>query len=97
MDRFLSLDSSLSAPLESSEINNSINKEIPDISTRGGNIIQTKGLSYPKDFIGRSFQQEWFLKFLWLEYSPSLDALFCYPCREFLTHGTKKMSSQTLV
>ena len=65
-------------------------KEIPDISTRGGNIVQTKGLSYPKDSIGRSFQQEWFLKFPWLEYSASLDAVFCYPCRQFLTNGTKE-------
>ena len=47
-------------------------------------------MSYPKDSIGRSFQQERFLKFTWLEYSPSLDAVFCYSCSQFLTHGTKE-------
>ncbi|KAI6661789.1 hypothetical protein LOD99_9856 [Oopsacas minuta] len=90
MDNFISFDSSLSDPLNSIEICNPINKEIPDISTLGGNIIQIKGLIYPKDSIGRSFQQDWFIRFPWLEYSPSLDAVFCYPCRQFLSHGTKE-------
>ncbi|KAI6649981.1 Zinc finger MYM-type protein 1-like [Oopsacas minuta] len=90
MDNFISFDRSLSDPLNSIEIYNPINKEIPDISTGGGNIIQIKGLIYPKDSIGRSFQQDWFIRFPWLEYSPSLDTVFWYPCRQFLSHGTKE-------
>ncbi|XP_075521547.1 uncharacterized protein LOC142554755 [Primulina tabacum] len=28
----------------------------------------------------RRFQSQWFKKFTWLEYSPSKDAAFCFPC-----------------
>ena len=28
----------------------------------------------------RSFQSTWFQKFPWIEYSPTKDAVFCFPC-----------------
>lgn len=38
--------------------------------------------SYPlsKEKHRRSFQSSWFKQFPWLEYSPSKDAAFCFPC-----------------
>jgi hypothetical protein len=42
--------------------------------------------SYPEKMQGaseRSFQKSWFEKYVWLEYSPSRDLAFCFPCRIF--------------
>jgi len=33
----------------------------------------------------RSFNQDWFQKFPWIEYSTHEDAVFCFPCRHFQT------------
>ncbi|XP_038699208.1 uncharacterized protein LOC119996592 [Tripterygium wilfordii] len=44
---------------------------------------------YPRAKSGgqnRRFQQSWFIKFLWLEYSISKDAAFCFPCFVFQDH-----------
>lgn len=51
--------------------------------------------SYPKTLQGaaeRSFQKSWFEKYVWLEYCPSKDAAFCFPCRIF--KGNNLNSSQ---
>jgi len=43
---------------------------------------------YPSTKAGkqnRSFNQDWFQKFPWIEYSTSEDAVFCFPCRHFQT------------
>ncbi|KAL4113589.1 hypothetical protein QTP88_017193 [Uroleucon formosanum] len=51
--------------------------------------------SYPKTMQGaseRSFQKSWFEKYVWLEYSPSKDLAFCFPCRIF--KGNNLNSSQ---
>lgn len=46
----------------------------------------------------RQFRKEWYLKFPWLEYSPSKDSVFCFYCRAlpsascdkaFVTNGFK--------
>ena len=38
----------------------------------------------------RSFQEHWYTKFLWLEYSPGIDAAFCFPCRLTVSVGLDK-------
>lgn len=45
-----------------------------------------KNFKFPKSGDGkdkRSFQLQWFIRYDWLEYSVSLDAAFCYICRQF--------------
>lgn len=45
-----------------------------------------KNFKFPKSGDGkdqRSFQLQWFTRYDWLEYSVSLDAAFCYNCRQF--------------
>ncbi|XP_061961550.1 uncharacterized protein LOC133682280 [Populus nigra] len=44
---------------------------------------QPKLVEYPRTESGRQyhrFQYTWFDQFPWLEYSPSKDAIFCFPC-----------------
>ena len=44
---------------------------------------QPKLAEYPRTESGRQyhrFQYTWFDQFPWLEYSPSKDAMFCFPC-----------------
>jgi len=44
---------------------------------------QPKLVEYPMTESGRQyrrFQYTWFDQFPWLEYSPSKDAMFCFPC-----------------
>ncbi|XP_027893409.1 uncharacterized protein LOC114156961 [Xiphophorus couchianus] len=41
-------------------------------------------LSFPKNEEGRSFQNKWYKSNPWLEYSPSLNSMFCFSCRVFL-------------
>lgn len=43
-------------------------------------------LSFPRTNIGgknRSFRENYYTQFKWIEYSPSKDAAFCFPCRLF--------------
>lgn len=49
-------------------------------------IEKFKNFKFPKSGDARdrrSFQLQWFSKYDWLEYSVSLDAAFCYHCRQF--------------
>lgn len=39
-------------------------------------------LIFPKE-LKRSFHRNWLQTFIWIEYSISVDAIFCYPCRQF--------------
>lgn len=51
---------------------------------------------YPRTLQGskqRSFQKSWYEIYSWLEYSPKIDAAFCFPCRCF--NGNKSNSGQT--
>lgn len=44
---------------------------------------------FPKRKIGqreRSFSDNWYNRYVWIEYSPSLDAAFCHYCRLFASH-----------
>jgi hypothetical protein len=41
-----------------------------------------------KDCRWRSFKQEWFATFPWLEYSTEKNAAFCFPCRFFQNAST---------
>lgn len=56
-----------------------------DISPIHSDLISQNFDSYtfPKNRSNRSFQLQWFDKFPWIEYSKSLDAVFCYACRQF--------------
>ena len=42
---------------------------------------------YPVDYHGRHFCTQWYTQFKWLEYSPSINKAFCFPCRVFGTKG----------
>jgi len=49
---------------------------------------QPRLAKYPSTKIGkqnRSFNEEWFKRFPWMEYSIPEDAVFCFPCRHFQT------------
>ncbi|XP_073135836.1 uncharacterized protein [Henckelia pumila] len=53
---------------------------------------------YPPTKFGsqnRRFQSHWFKKFTWLEYSPSKDAAFCFPCFLF-EHKNPRNSTFTI-
>ncbi|XP_073119045.1 uncharacterized protein [Henckelia pumila] len=53
---------------------------------------------YPPTKFGsqnRRFQSHWFKKFTWLEYSPSKDAAFCFPCFLF-EHKNPRNSAFTI-
>ncbi|XP_071920891.1 uncharacterized protein [Coffea arabica] len=59
-----------------------------DYLTRGP--CQPIGHMYPKTSFGkqhRSFQDSWYQKFVWLEYSISKDAAFCFWCFLFKTQN----------
>lgn len=47
---------------------------------------QPVNIKFPRNF-GRSFRQEWYKLYEWLEYSVELDSAFCFYCRAFLTVG----------
>ena len=50
------------------------------------NPVQPHNHQFPSTYFGnkyRSFNPEWFHKNVWLEYSISKDAVFCYACRFF--------------
>ncbi|XP_060845501.1 zinc finger MYM-type protein 1-like [Rhopalosiphum padi] len=58
---------------------------------------QPTNCNFPK-VKGRQFRKEWYVKFPWLEYSPSKDSVFCFYCRAlpfascdkaFITNGFK--------
>lgn len=61
-----------------------------DIASIGEKIVQIILPSYPRNKDGRCFQKEWYKKFSWVEYSPSKDAAFCYPCRQFLSNASSE-------
>jgi len=49
---------------------------------------QPRLAKYPCTRVGiqnRCFNEEWFKKFPWMEYSVAEDAVFCFPCRHFQT------------
>ncbi|XP_050157457.1 uncharacterized protein LOC126631338 [Malus sylvestris] len=61
-----------------------------------GGPYQLKFLEYPRSRFGsqyRRFQYSWFSQFPWLEYSPTTDRVYCFPCFLF---GTGPASRPTL-
>lgn len=56
-----------------------------DITPIGENLKRKnlKGMSFPKNKEGRSFQAHWYNSYDWIEYSSVCDAVYCYPCRNF--------------
>lgn len=56
-----------------------------DITPIGENLKRKnlKGMSFPKNKEGRSFQAHWYNTYDWIEYSSICDAVYCYPCRNF--------------
>ncbi|XP_057662275.1 uncharacterized protein LOC130897444 [Diorhabda carinulata] len=61
----------------------------PDLAPKGKDIKQIILANYPKQENNRSFQVNWYKRFLWLEYSQELNAAFCYACRQFQPNGSK--------
>ncbi|KAL6655966.1 hypothetical protein ACP70R_006792 [Stipagrostis hirtigluma subsp. patula] len=55
-------------------------------------VKDTYPLSGPKKH-QRRFQSHWFKAFSWLEYSPTKDAAFCFPCFLFSKKPTGKVGS----
>jgi len=49
---------------------------------------QPTNITFPRS-LGRSFRQEWYKIFEWLEYSVKLDSAFCFFCRAFPTVGAE--------
>jgi|GEM_PF-6140542 len=62
-----------------------------DIAQIGEPIKQVILELYPKEN-NRAFVADWFKRFKWLQYSVKKDAAFCYPCQQFLPHGSKQTS-----
>lgn len=62
-----------------------------DIAKIGETIKQVILDKYPKEN-NRAFVVDWFKRFKWLQYSVEKDAAFCYPCQQFLPHGSKQTS-----
>ena len=59
---------------------------------------QPKLAQYPKSVVGkqnRRFQYIWFKQFSWLEYSPSKDKAYCFPCFLF-DQANKSVSCSSL-
>lgn len=56
-----------------------------DISRKGEEKMTQdfQGHIFKKQNDGRSFQVSWLKQYPWIEYSKQLDAVFCYPCRQF--------------
>lgn len=53
---------------------------------------------YPQTLFGkkhRSFRQEWYETFPWLEYSQSADSIFCFACRHFASPNVNVEKSFT--
>lgn len=63
-----------------------------DIAQIGEPIKQVILDIYPKDNNSRAFVVDWFKRYKWLQYSVAKDAAFCYPCQQFLPHGSKQTS-----
>ena len=63
-----------------------------DIAQIGEPIKQVFMDSYPKGDKNRAFVADWFKRYKWLQYSVKKDAAFCYPCQQFLPHGSKQTS-----
>ncbi|XP_056637700.1 uncharacterized protein LOC130445837 [Diorhabda sublineata] len=61
----------------------------PDLAPKGEDIKQIILANYPKQENNRSFQVNWYKRFLWLEYSQELNAAFCYACLQFQPNGSK--------
>ncbi|KAL4719457.1 hypothetical protein ACJJTC_000469 [Scirpophaga incertulas] len=62
-----------------------------DIAQIGKPIKQVVLDTYPKQH-NRAFVSDWFKRYKWLQYSIEKDATFCYPCQQFLPHGSKQTS-----
>lgn len=62
-----------------------------DIAQLGEPIKQIVLNNYPREN-NRAFVADWFKRFKWLQYSVKRDAAFCYPCQQFLPHGSKQNS-----
>ncbi|GBP90505.1 hypothetical protein EVAR_79990_1 [Eumeta japonica] len=62
-----------------------------DIAQIGEPIEQVVLDTYPKQH-NRAFVSDWFKRYKWLQYSVEKDAAFCYPCQQFLPHGSKQTS-----
>ncbi|XP_052309181.1 uncharacterized protein LOC18099599 [Populus trichocarpa] len=60
--------------------------------------FQPKLAEYPRTESGRQyrrFQYTWFDQFPWLEYSPSKDAIFCFPCFIFENKVSRHLTFTT--
>lgn len=72
--------------------------QVPDIAS-GPEVMpaQPKGPFPSRNFSNtrRSFNSSWYNDYSWVEYSSSLDAAFCYPCRLFTTKSGKSEKTFT--
>lgn len=81
-------------PSEESSISkntSSTNAGFPDDIAQIGEPIKQVTLDrYPRGGKNRAFVADWFKRYKWLQYSVKNDAAFCYPCQQFLPHGSKQ-------
>jgi len=68
------------------DVTNSSNS-VNDVETNFGDSepYQPKLLTYEKDKHGRAFNNCYYDRFPWMEYSPTSNAVYCFPCRVFGT------------
>ena len=62
-------------------------------------LVQPVGIKLPKTTLGnrtRSFNPVWYKSYEWLEYSVTLNACFCYPCRLFASRSDQFCSRPEL-
>jgi len=60
---------------------------------------QPMNIQFPRKTVGtskRSFHSKWYHDYNWLEYSQTLDAAFCFPCRCFALQLTTKRGHSDL-
>lgn len=79
--------------LENSEQGTSEPQKTMDLGEKEKGPAQPQNINFPVNANKRHFSDNWYKTFVWLEYSKSLDAAFCFACRNFISQNISKMEN----